>query len=244
MKSPAKIISGVFRGPRKIVTDRMFPRFFATLDHSRGTRVVPPLNRQSGRAAIMEAIITDCGIEQIVETGTYRGATTAWFAKFGLPVYTVEANRRFAHLVRLNFATNELVHPSEMDSAAFLDRLSNDESLTRAATLFYLDAHWGKRLPLGEEIRTVARAFSAAIVVIDDFQVADDPGYGFDDYGPGKRLDLDYVKATGVSRLRAFFPTLRGAEENGARRGCVVLTTNDSFVDKLRRISLLRSYPL
>jgi hypothetical protein len=239
-----KVISGIFRGPRKIVTDRMFPRFFASLDHRHGTRVVPPLNQQRGRAAMMEAIIRTCGIEQIVETGTYRGSTTAWFAGFGVPVHTVEANPRFAHLARLRFAATPHVRPAEMDSAAFLQRLAEDRSVTGATTLFYLDAHWGERLPLGEEMRTVARAFPAAIMVIDDFQVADDSAYGFDDFGPGKRLDLDYVRRTGVAGLRAFFPALRGAEEDGARRGCVALTANVSLADKLGQIPLLRAYSL
>ena len=243
-KSPAKIISGVLRGPRKILTDRMFPRLFAELDHRRGTRVVPPLNQQRGRAAIMEAIIRAGGIAQIVETGTYRGSTTAWFAGFGVPVHTVEANPRFAHLARLRFAATPLVRSAEMDSAAFLRRLAQNKPMTDATTLFYLDAHWGKRLPLAEELATIAAAFPAAIIVIDDFQVADDPAYGFDDFGPGKRLDLDYVRRTGVTGLQAFFPTLRGTDEDGARRGCVVLTANGTLADKLRQIPLLRPYLL
>jgi predicted O-methyltransferase YrrM len=241
MAKVRKVISGALKGPRQIVTDRLFPKFFAALDH-RGSRNIPALNNQIGRTAIMEGIIRTCGIEQIVETGTYRGASTAWFAEFGVPVHTVEANARFAHLARLRFASNARVHPVEMDSVAFLDRIAQDSGLTGKVTLFYLDAHWKKRLPLGEEIQIVARAFPKAIIAIDDFEVADDPAYGFDNYGPGKRLDLDYVRRTGAVGLKAFFPVLRGAEETGARRGCVVLTRNPELADRLRKVSLLRSY--
>jgi predicted O-methyltransferase YrrM len=238
-----KVISGAFKGPRQIVTDRLFPKFFAGLDH-RGSRAVPALNNQVGRKAIMEGIIKTCGIELIVETGTYRGASTAWFAEFGLPVHTVETNARFAHLARLRFASSPLVHPVEMDSVAFLERIAMDHSLTGKVTLFYLDAHWEKRLPLGEEIQIVARAFPRAVIAIDDFEVADDPAYGFDNYGPGKRLDLDYVRRTGVEGLEAFFPVLRGTEETGAGRGCLVLTRDKTMAGKLGKIGVLRPYPL
>ncbi len=240
----ARFFSKLFRGPRRLVTDRLFPKFFAALDHRRGGRPVAPLNGQSGRRAIVERIVRDCAIRQFVETGTYRGSTTRWFSGFGLPVYTVEANARFAHFARLSFAGEPLVHTAEMDSAAFLERLAGDPAVTGRTTLFYLDAHWGRRLPLGEEIRTVCRAFPDAVMVIDDFEVADDSDYGFDNYGPGKRLDLDYVRRTGVAGLRAFFPALPGRDEDLPRRGCVVLTTNGALAEKLGRIELLRPFPL
>jgi predicted O-methyltransferase YrrM len=239
-----KIVSGVFKGPRTLVTDRLFPHLFAALDHRHGKRRTQAFNGQKGRTAIMAAIVHTCGIEQVVETGTYRGASTAWFAKTGAPVSTVEKNRRFAHLARLQFADKPSIHPVEMDSVAFLQTLADKAEMTAKVTLFYLDAHWERRLPLGEEIRTVAGSFPAAVMVVDDFRVEDDPDYGFDDYGPGKRLDLDYVRATGVDGLHAFFPVLRGKDESGAKRGCVVLTSNKALADKLGQISLLRPYPL
>ena len=201
-----KIVSGALKGPRTLMTDRLFPRLFASLDFSRGSRQVPPLNGQRGRTAIVEAIIRSCGVAQIVETGTYRGASTAWFAAFGVPVYTVESNARFAHLARLNFAGTPSVHTAEMDWVAFLEQLAHDPQRTAPLTLFYLDAHWNKRLPLGEEVQIVAGAFPSAIMVIDDFCVPDDPDYGFDDYGPDKRLDVAYLKRTGVPGLTGFFP--------------------------------------
>ena len=234
----------VFRDMRRTATDRLFPRFFAALDHRLGTRSIAPLNHQSGRTAIFNAILGQCGIMQVVETGTYRGSTTQWLAGFGLPVYTVEANPRFAHLARLRFADNPLVHPVEMDSAEFLKRLAGDPDRTRQVTFFYLDAHWGERLPLAEEITIVCRAFPRAIVAIDDFEVPDDPDYGFDDYGPGKRLNLEYVKQAGVPGLGAFFPALAGAQEDGARRGCVVLTGAADLAECLARIPQLRAYPV
>lgn len=57
----------------------------------------------------------------------------------------------------------------------------------------YLDAHWGEDLPLAEKLEIVFSWDSDAIVMIDDFQVPDDPGYAYDDYGPGKALTPDLV---------------------------------------------------
>lgn len=239
-----KIMSGVFRGPRRLVTDRLFPRYFAERDHAAGKPPGPPLNGQSGRMAIMEAIVAACSIERIVETGTFQGSTTAWMARFGLPIRTVEANARFAHFARARLANERLIQLSEMDSAAFVAGLARDKSTTAPRTLFYLDAHWGRRLPLAEEIRTIAGAFHAPVIVIDDFEVPDDPDYGFDNYGPGKKLDLDYVRGTGMQGLAAFFPMLRGREETGTRRGCIALTTTPAMAERLRGVPLLRQYPI
>ena len=131
-----------------------------------------------------------------------------------------------------------------MDSVAFLDRLSADPAVTAPTTLFYLDAHWEKQLPLGDEIAIVARSFQKAIMVVDDFAVPDDPDYDFDDYGPGKRLDLDYVRRTGVANLEVFFPTAAGKDEDLPRRGYVVMTTNGALAERLRGIELLRPFPM
>ena len=68
------------------------------------------------------------------------------------------------------------------------------EPIDRAVpTLFYLDAHWHEYLPLRDELEIALGQFANAVVLIDDFQVPDDPGYGFDDYGPGKTLNLEYL---------------------------------------------------
>ena len=239
-----KIIEGVFRGPRKIVTDRIFPRYFAERDHRRGGYQAPPFHFQSGRIRMFENIIKACGIEQIVETGTYMGSTAAWFAGFGLPVYTVEVNPRLAHFARLRFSASPLVHTAMMDSVTFLEQLAKTPERTEKVTLFYLDAHWSKRLPLADEMRVVAGAFRRCVIAIDDFMVPDDPGYAFDDYGPGKRLDLDYVRRVGVPNIALFFPSLPSSEEDGAKRGCVVLTAHEGLADQLVSVAALRAYPI
>jgi hypothetical protein len=78
--------------------------------------------------------------------------------------------------------------------------------------------------------------------MIDDFKVSDDPGYSFDDYGPGKRLDLDYLRASNLPELTVYFPSTPSHREDGARRGCVVATANPEMAAILDRIALLRRW--
>ena len=222
------------------LTELLFPKVFGWCDFKRGRRFGRPFNGQSGRMRLAERVIAECEFDCFVETGTWRGGTTAWFADTGQPVYTVELNPRWAHFSRLRFGQNDHVHLAEMDSAAFLKSLATNARITESRVMFYLDAHWNDRLPLAEELQIIASNFPSSVVMIDDFQVPDDPGYGFDDYGPGKRLDVDYVVRSGVAEFDFFFPALPGSEETGARRGCVVLTHNPGMAARLRRVPLLR----
>src|SRR5262249_15783341 len=106
---------------------------------------------------------------------------------------------------------------------------------------FYLDAHWSENLPLSDEIKIIFSSISRAIVMVDDFQVPDDVGYGYDDYGNGKALTGAYIAPQVVKYgLREFYPATPSALETGQRRGCVVLARDQSITEALSGISLLR----
>jgi len=88
---------------------------------------------------------------------------------------------------------------------------------------FYLDAHREDDLPLREELEIIFTYWQRPIVMIDDFQVPDSD-YAFDDYGPGKTLNLDYLQPViAAYNISVFFPAVDVAEETGVKRGCVVL---------------------
>ena len=74
--------------------------------------------------------------------------------------------------------------------------------------------------------------------MVDDFQVPHDSGYRFDDYGPQKRLCLDYLKPIENLGLQAFLPAVPSEQETGARRGCVVLG-DQSVARALSTLSML-----
>lgn len=81
----------------------------------------------------------------------------------------------------------------------------------------------------------------AAIVMIDDFQVPRDAAYGYDDYGPGKILNADYIApAVTAYDLAAFYPATAASAETGVPRGCVVLVREAVHGVALRSLPLPR----
>jgi hypothetical protein len=183
-----------------------------------------PFNGQQFRQQIFDELIRHLRISAIVETGTYRGTTTAAFAATGLPVYTVEGHPRYFAYSQMRFLLNSgRVHVYMNDSRAFLRTLSANTSVPREGVLFYLDAHWEDDLPLREELEIVFSRWAHPLVMIDDFKVPDSD-YGFDDYGVGKTLDLSYIDPViSAYRLFVYFPKAPASDETGSRRGCAVL---------------------
>ena len=100
----------------------------------------------------------------------------------------------------------------------------------------------GDRLPLRDEVELVVTYFPKAILIIDDFAVPDDPGYGFDDYGPNKRLTLEYLLQVYLPYLALYFPSAPSYQETGARRGCIVVTANVDLAAILNEIPQLRRW--
>src|ERR1700729_555222 len=139
-----------------------------------------PFNGQKYRQRILFDLLYCFPIKAIVETGTFRGTTTAFFAGTALPVYTTEIHPRYFSYCRLHFLFNrEVIHLHNQDSRSFLRALSQDRSVPKEDVFFYLDAHWGEDLPLKEELEIIFSSWNRPVVMIDDFAV---PGsnYGFD----------------------------------------------------------------
>jgi len=197
------------------------------------------MNGMTSRLEATRQIIHALRIERIVEAGTYRGTTTEWFAQFNLPIETVEISERFWAFARARLAKFSNVVVTRSSSVPFLRERSGRVSRD-ARELYYLDSHWNDHLPLREELELIFSDFSQSVVLVDDFEVENDEGYGFDDYAPDKRLTLAYVKAASLPRLFLFYPATRSNEETGARRGWIVLTASPELAIKLRGISLLR----
>jgi hypothetical protein len=179
----------------------------------------------------------------ILETGTWLGTTTEYFATTQLPTYSVEHDRRAYGFAKTRLWRRRNVRLKRGDSRAAL-RAWLDGPLHNyrgEPVLFYLDAHGGFDQPLNEEIGVIFSPCSNAIVMIDDFSVPFDNGYGYDDYGDGKALVPAYIEPTVRSfRLRVFYPSTPSVEETGVRRGCVVLVRESSLIHKL---SSLRTEP-
>jgi predicted O-methyltransferase YrrM len=203
-----------------------------------------PFNGQSNRVQIFKAIMAYARPAAIIETGTYLGATTYFLAGVGLPVYSIEGNPRNYGFARARLWWKLNVKLRQGDSRAELKKLFEGplDSLRNSPLLFYLDAHWDADLPLAEEIDIIFDRTPNAVVMIDDFEVPSDPGYGYDDYGPGKALNAEYI-ATLVKTydLAVFYPSAPSHEDTGLRRGCAILCKASVLGRKFEAIELLRS---
>lgn len=201
-----------------------------------------PFNGQKFRHLIFKDLLENFHFSIVIETGTYRGATTNFFSKNVMDVISIEINDYFYGYAKSRFLLAPRVRLYHGDSSALLASILETRLSAGTSCFCYLDAHWLKRLPLMDEVRLIFERLSEAIVMIDDFQVPDDPGYGFDDYGPGRQLDLDYLSAA-IEKfsLSIFFPVCRSDRETGAKRGCVVLA-RDSTADRIRHLTTLREH--
>lgn len=200
-------------------------------------------NGQTGRQQIFRDVCQRIPFERVVETGTYRGTTTEFLNEVsGRDVWTVEANPEYFGFAHTRFRHKPHIHLGFGDSRQYLAEHLPTFNHT-FPTFIYLDAHWEEDLPLAEEVDIVFGLTRNAVVMIDDFEVVSDTGYSFDDYGPGKRLCLEYLsEVTGKHQIEAYFPALPGAEESGSRRGSVVLACDDSLMGKLSDVTSLRRH--
>jgi hypothetical protein len=188
---------------------------------------------QVRRREMFTALMRAFPFKAIVETGTYLGYTTEFFAQFGVPVFTVESQLYEHYFSYLRFRRQKDVHTCFGDSREFLNRLKKDPKFPRKHVIFYLDAHWFEQLPLAEEFDIIRSHWTESVIIIDDFKIPDDEGYGYDDYGPGKVICLDYLKDHGLSGFQIFFPAANSMEETGMKRGCAVFVTRDDLLRKL-----------
>jgi tetratricopeptide (TPR) repeat protein len=185
-----------------------------------------PMNGQQGRQQIFLDLINAVTPVAIIETGTYRGTTTEWIAEvFNGPIFTCEINKRFFVQSRRKLSRFPNITILNMDSREFLKRIVGQSLDRQQPLLFYLDAHWRDDLPLYGEARFILETCPMSVLVIDDFQVPFDDGYGFDDYGPGRRFSLEILGWLKDTPQRIFFPILPSSEETGAKRGAVVIAS-------------------
>ena len=135
------------------------------------------------------------------------------------PVLSCEIAEKFHRFCQARFAQERRVRLFHGASVEFLENVNAPELSPTAPVLIYLDAHWGTDLPLAREMEIIQQRWPEALVVIDDFKVPHDSGYGFDEYGKGKSLDATYL-ANLKKPLQIYYPALASSLETGARRGC------------------------
>lgn len=194
----------------------------------------PPLNGQARRRECIEALLAALRPEEVLETGTFRGSTTLYLAKVqSAPVHSVEMDKYFWLASSLRCLPTRQVRVRFGDSLEFLHERAAGGGGNRL-TFFYLDAHWGERLPLADEVAFILRTWREALLCIDDFRVDDDPGYRFDSY-QGIALSLDYLAPVLPEGLAVFAPAARSETETGARSGSVYIAVGSQATNRVSR---------
>jgi hypothetical protein len=218
-----------------------------------------PFNGQTARQALLVDLVAKTRPHAIVETGTSLGATTELMSLTGLPVFSIELYPRHYGFARLRLLGKRNIKLLYGDSRTGLSKLLDGplQALADRTVFFYLDAHGHvyEDLPLAEEIDIVLSRCLSAVIMIDDFEVPWDTGYGYDDYGPGNALVWDYIKpAIAAHQLRAYYPSTPSALDYPStpmaaaglavpgrlRRGCVVLAKENCHQAALTSMALLR----
>lgn len=202
-----------------------------------------PLNGQQFRRRMVEELCGEIAFVAIVETGTHRGATTAYLRRTtALPVHSFELNPRNYGFARAALGSADDVSLRRCDSRDGLRALGAAGVLSRGPVFFYLDAHGLGDLPLADELQLIFAHCRAAVVMVDDFAVPDDPGYAYDHYGYGQVLALEYLEAHQLRPAGVWFPNCRASEESGARRGSVVLADDADLGKQIDQLPSLRRW--
>ena len=261
LKSPLKVrpsdFAGLLRQAGRLAGDDASIKKLASIaslavtsaqDHvMNGQAAIPwggPLNGQRYRQYVMERLMR-VGSDAIVETGTFLGTSTAFFARHGVPVHSCELREEFLAAALFQLTGFDNVSLYLMDSRAFLRELAADQSLDFKRPFFYLDAHWYDDLPLADEIKIIRERWPEYFVMVDDFYVPE-AGYNFDRYANGLELTLDHLEREGVdlSETAVLFPTAASTAETSAKRGTLVLTPLHVYERDLRsERSLFRYVP-
>jgi hypothetical protein len=198
-----------------------------------------PLNGQKFRQEIVIDLLQKLRPVRVLETGTFRGTTTEFFANSPdvSRVDSVEANDRSFGFAAERFRFSSKVRLTFGDSRKALSVILAT-SIKNDRFFVYLDAHWGDDIPLAEEVHLLLRSRHPCIIMVDDFRVPHDPGYGYDDYGSGKELTSDYLFRNELN-LSLYYPAVDSSQETGARRGCTVFATDSGLEPLLASSKLL-----
>ncbi len=206
-------------------------------------------NGQFSKHRIFSALCGRFQFDAFVETGTHLGKTTEFLASHGKPVYSVECNPTFHEEAQYVLHHLPMVHLTLADSPEFLRRLLDTDLPHEAMSFFYLDAHWNNPLPLADEIRIIATQHPHAIVMVDDFKVENDEGYGYDVYNFGQEITFGFLQEPlRESNWQIFFPTLPAALDHNANdilppRGTAIVACEQEAINTLKEVTELRHWP-
>jgi hypothetical protein len=219
------------------------------LYHPGGMPDEQALNGQFSKHLIFGELCAVFSFQSFVETGANVGSTTWFFCRQGKPVYAVEAARGFYDRAQDRLRNEAQAHLALGNSSEFLYALVTMTLAKDDLAFFYLDAHWGDHLPLAEELDIIATHHPHAVVMIDDFKIEDDAGYGYDSYGGKQEITLAFLDdELRKHHWEVFFPAMPSTHDHMITdilppRGTAVTSCDTEIVGMLRQIRSLRYWP-
>lgn len=144
---------------------------------------------------VMRALIQDYGIETVVETGTFMGSTTMFFANVpNIEVHTIDIVEKYYLQAKGVFKNISKVSCHLGSSDQVLAKIL--PNIQKKRVLFYLDAHWNQYWPLLNELKEIAKTHrNNCIIVIDDFKVPNRADIPYDSYGRHE-CSYSYIKSS------------------------------------------------
>lgn len=135
---------------------------------------------------------TEYQINTAIETGTYKGLTTQFFALCFKEVHTIESVDWIYAEAKENLKEHPHVYCHLGSSEAVLKEIL--PSLIGKPVVFYLDAHWYNYWPIFDEIEAISKTHKDnCVIVIDDFKVPGRSDLAYDSYRiNGNYYDCSY----------------------------------------------------
>ena len=141
--------------------------------------------------AFIEHLVREFSIDTVVETGTFRGFSTAFFSTIGKEVHTIEVVEEIYQETKasLQDCSNITFHLGSSD-IVMKELLPKLES---KPVLFYLDAHWYDKWPLLQELEEISHTHhDNCVIVIDDFKVPGRKDIPYDKYKKNE-CSINYI---------------------------------------------------
>jgi predicted O-methyltransferase YrrM len=200
-------------------------------------------NGQKNRARVFHALNTEVQFENYIETGTFLGMTTDFFARTarerGAHVYSCEIDDRHFGIASRTVGILQNVQLYHGNSVDFLRSLSG--TLSRTLNFAYLDAHWNEYLPLRDEL-SILKEWPNTVVMIDDFKGPSDERFGWDKYDDEREICLRHIDGS-FGDNAVYFPNSPATDEGTvAARGYCVIAMSEPLRQVLDRIPLLCAF--
>jgi hypothetical protein len=196
------------------------------------------LNGQYYRRKIISELLNKINFDFIIETGTEYGFSTAYFSTFGKKVFSIEKSKILFSLAKKKLGDFTNIHLILNDSKNIKKILNQYEIDKKSKVFFYLDAHSENDYPILEELEFITSSYQKNLIIIDDFQVPSDDGYGFDSFN-GRKLNIKLISKSLIGKNFIYFPKISSTIETGRLRGYVLITNNESIKKELDTINEL-----